>query len=72
MTFQILSVSGTLTRATARYRVTSFKRYHRDVHLLHAGQIGKLLLRNGIVTNTLTHDFFCSYPAWGATMACGA
>ena len=70
--FQILSVSGTLTRATAVYRVTSFKRYERGVRRLHVGDAGKLSLRNGIVTNTLTRDFFCSAPAWGATGACGA
>lgn len=72
MTFQILSVSGTLTRAIAVYRVTSFKRYESGVRRLHVGDVGKLLLRDGIVTNTLTRDFFCSDPAWGATGACGA
>jgi hypothetical protein len=72
MTFQILSVSGTLTRATATYRVTSFKSYDRYVPRLRTGRIGKFLLTNGIVTNTLTNDYFCSNPAWGATGACGA
>jgi hypothetical protein len=67
MTFQTLSVSGTLTRATAVYHVTSFRRYESGVRRLHVGDVGKLLLRNGIVTNTLTRDFFCSDPAWGAT-----
>ena len=71
MTFQILSVGGTLTRATALYRVTSFRRHAKRVRKLHVGEIGKLRLRNGIVTNTLTQDFFCSNPAWGATNACG-
>lgn len=52
MTFQILSVSGALTEAAAVYRVTSFKRYDRTVPRLHRGQIGKLVLRNGIVTDT--------------------
>jgi hypothetical protein len=70
--FQILSVSGTLTRATATYRVTSFARYHDDVPNIRAGQSGKLLLKDGIVTNTLTRTIFCSDPAWGATGACGA
>jgi hypothetical protein len=72
MTFQILSVSGTLTRGSAEYRVTSFHRYESGVRSLHAGDVGKVVLRNGIATNTLTHDFFCSDPAWGATGACGA
>jgi hypothetical protein len=71
MTFQIVSVSGTVTRATAAYRVTSFRRYESGVRDLHPGQIGKLLLRNGIVTNTLIDVYFCSDPAWGATNACG-
>ena len=54
MTFQILSVSGTLTRAIAVYRVTSFRRYESGVRRRHVGDIGRLQLRNGIVTNTLT------------------
>jgi hypothetical protein len=70
-TFQIFSVSGTLTRATATYRVTSYKHYE-SMTRLHVGQVGKLLLRNGIVWNTLTDDAFCSDPAWGATGFCGA
>jgi len=69
---QILSVSGTLTAATARYRVTSFKRYHDGGPSLQVGQTGKLLLSDGIITNSRTHDIFCSDPAWGATGACGA
>jgi hypothetical protein len=72
MTFQLLSVSGTITRATATYRVTSFKRYHRYIPSVPVGRIGTLLLRNGVVTNKLTQDYFCSDPAWGATGACGA
>lgn len=71
-TFRILSVRGTLTRATAVYRVTSFRRYDRGIKVLRVGDVGKLRLRNGIVTNALTDDFFCSDPAWGATGACGA
>lgn len=71
-TFQILSVSGTLTRAIAAYRVTWFRRYDSRERRLHVGDIGKLLLRNGIVTNALTGESFCSDPAWGATGACGA
>jgi hypothetical protein len=72
LTFQILSVKGMLTRATAVYRVTSFKRYEGGVRRLHVGDLGKLVLKDGIVTNTLAGDFFCSDPAWGATGACGA
>jgi hypothetical protein len=72
MTFEILSVTGTLTRAAAVYRVTSFMRSDRVVPRLRTGQIGRLLLRNGIVTNSLTRVFYCSDPAWWATGACGA
>lgn len=72
LTFQIVSVNGVLTRATAVYRVASFKRYENRVRNLHVGDVGKLLLNEGIVTNALTSDFFCSNPAWGATGACGA
>ncbi|MGH2976903.1 MAG: hypothetical protein ACRDKC_00805 [Gaiellaceae bacterium] len=71
LAFRILSVRGTLTRATASYRVTSYRRYDNSVRKLRAGAVGKLPLTNGIVTNTLTRDFFCSDPAWGATNACG-
>jgi hypothetical protein len=72
LAFRILSVRGTLTRATATYRVTSFRRYERGVKKRRVGELGRLLLRDGIVTNTLTRDYFCSNPAWGATNACGA
>ena len=72
LTFRVVSVGGTVTRAVAVYRVTSFRRYASGVGALHVGDVGKLRLRNGIVTNALTHDFFCSGPAWGATGACGA
>lgn len=69
---QILSVSGTLTDGTARYRVTSFQRYHDGGPSLQVGETGKLLLKDGIITNSRTHNIFCSDPAWGATGACGA
>jgi hypothetical protein len=72
MTFRILSVSGTVTRAVALYRVLSFRRYGGDVAPVRAGDVGRLRLSNGIVTNTLTRVYFCSDPAWGATGACGA
>jgi hypothetical protein len=71
-TFQILSVSGTVTRAHAVYRVISFTRHENEVKARHKGDVGILLLRNGIVTNTLTGVYFCSDPAWGTTGACGA
>jgi len=72
LTFQIVSVRGTVTRAVATYRVTFCKRFHPYVPKIVTGQAGKLVLRNGVVTNTLTKDFFCSEPAWGATGLCGA
>jgi hypothetical protein len=72
ITFRIVSVRGTLTRATALYRVMSFTRYDKGQRELHIGEIGKLLLKNGIAKNSLTRDFFCSNLAWGATGACGA
>jgi hypothetical protein len=72
MTFRIVSVRGTITHATAIYRVTSIRRFTRDVPMSRLGQTGTLVLRNGIVTNTRTTVYFCSDPAWGATGACGA
>jgi hypothetical protein len=71
LAFRILSVMGPVTRATAIYRVTAYSR-HNDGPRLRAGELGKLELRNGIVTNTLTGVYYCSDPAWGATGACGA
>lgn len=72
MSFRILSVSGTLTRATAVYRVVTYERLDRHLRAVRAGALGKLLLRNGVLSNTLTGDYFCSDVAWGATGACGA
>lgn len=73
LSFQIESVTGTIRSATATYRVTRFKRYptfNRPV--MHVGQLGVLRLRDGVVTNRQSDDFFCSDPAWGATGVCGA
>jgi hypothetical protein len=72
MTLRVLAARGSLTAAAAVYRVTSFDRYDRAAPKVRTGRIGRLLLRNGIVTNTLTRIFFCSDPAWSATGACGA
>jgi hypothetical protein len=72
MAFQIRSVTGTLTDATATFDVTSYKRRDNYAPDLTGREVGKLLLKNGIVINSLTEGYFCSNPAWGATMACGA
>ncbi len=72
MTARIVSVSGTLTHATADFQVTSFTRYDKGIPRVRRGQRGRLFLRNGIVTNGLTRVYYCSNPAWGATGACGA
>jgi hypothetical protein len=73
LSFQILSVTGTETRATATYRVTRFKRYPTFDHpIMRVGQVGELRLRNGVVTNRESDDYFCSDPAWAATGVCGA
>ena len=75
LSFQITSVSGTLTRARAVYRVTAFTNYANGGGItINVGDIGKLRLRNGILANTLSHDYFCSGVAWGAsrTGGCGA
>jgi hypothetical protein len=70
MTFRILSVTGTLGRANALYRVSWIRQ--RIGLSIHVGDRGTLRLRNGIVTNALTSAYFCSDPAWLATAACGA
>jgi hypothetical protein len=73
LSFQILYVTGTLTSATATYRVTRFKRYpNSGGPTMHVGQVGRLRLRNGIVTDRESDTNFCSDPAWEATGACGA
>ncbi len=72
LTFQILAVHGTITHATATYRVTSYTRREPEVPLLHIGDVRELVLRNGIVTDKGTGVYYCSDPAWGATGACGA
>jgi hypothetical protein len=71
LAFRILSVTGTVTRATATYRVTAYLR-HSGGPRLRAGELGRLELRDGIVSNDLTGVYYCSDPAWGATGACGA
>jgi hypothetical protein len=52
--------------------VTAFNPFESKMTGPHAGQVGRLLLRNGVVTNSLTKGYFCSGPAWGATGVCGA
>ena len=74
MTYRILRVRGTLTHATADIRVTAYRTFrgrNRPVKQ-PAGQRGKLVIDNGILTNKLTRDYFCSDPAWGVGGACGA
>jgi len=74
MTYRILRVHGTITHATADIRVTAYRTFlpgNRPVKK-PAGQFGKLVIDNGILTNKLTDDYFCSNPAWGVGGACGA
>jgi hypothetical protein len=66
--FQLLRASGTVKHATATFRVTAVKLGRG----LRVGQLGRLVLKDGIVTDTLSGAYFCSNPAWGATRACGA
>ena len=69
--FQLVRASGTVKNATAIVRVTAVRLWKSN-HRPHVGQIGRLVLKNGIVTDNLSHVYFCSDPAWGATGACGA
>jgi hypothetical protein len=72
LSFQIETVTGTIRRATATYRVTRFKRYPTfDTPVMYSGQMGELRLRDGVLTNRQSDDYFCSDPAWGATGVCG-
>jgi hypothetical protein len=71
--FQLLRAKGTLENATATFRITALKRGDGNLtSKLHVGQVGRLVLKNGIVTDNLTGVYYCSNPAWGATGACGA
>jgi hypothetical protein len=73
VSFRLLHVEGTLKSATATFRVTAVKRGEWDQKRRpQVGQIGRLVLKNGIVTEMLTGIYYCSDPAWGATGACGA
>jgi hypothetical protein len=73
LSFRLLRVKGTVTNATATFRVTSVKRGDwTSKRGPRVGQIGRLVLKNGIVTDTLTGIYYCSGPAWAATGACGA
>jgi hypothetical protein len=74
MTYRILRVHGTVTHATADIRVTAYRTFKSGNRPVKqpAGQLGKLVIDNGILTNKLTNDFFCSSPAWGVSGACGA
>ena len=73
LTFQLVSVKGTLTRAVAAYRVTQYDA-GTGAPAITVGETGQLRLRNGIVKNTLTDDSFCGGVAWGASRdgGCGA
>jgi hypothetical protein len=73
VSFRILRAKGTLTDATATFRVTSVKRGEwRSKGQPRVGQVGELVLKDGVVTDTLTGIYYCSDPAWGATGVCGA
>ena len=77
LSLQVTSVSGTLTRATAVYSVTAFTNHDSgDGLTIKVGDVGELLLRNGILIDTLTRHLanFCGEIAWGAsrTGGCGA
>lgn len=73
VSFRLLRAKGTLTNATGGFRVTSVKRGEwSSTSQPRVGQLGELVLKNGIVTDTLTGIYYCSDPAWGATGACGA
>jgi hypothetical protein len=73
VSFRLLRAKGTLTNATATFRVTAVKRGDwTSKRRPRVGQTGQLVLKNGIVTDTLTGIYYCSDPAWSATHACGA
>jgi hypothetical protein len=74
LSFEVMRVSGTVKQATATIRVTAVNLFHwtRGGPRPHLGQIGRLVLKDGIVTDNVSGSFFCSDSAWGATAACGA
>jgi hypothetical protein len=73
LTFNVLRVTGTPAEADARIRLTSVRIFDRTAFPRgqpHVGEVGTLRLRHGIVTDTITHVFYCApKPAEKAT--CG-
>jgi hypothetical protein len=62
VTFEVISVSGTPESAEARIRVTSIGNPDHVPMLdrIHSGTLGALRLRDGVVTDSLTHATFCA------------
>jgi hypothetical protein len=71
--FRILAVHGTRARAVARIRVTYSRvaqEWVAEAHRAppHVGQVGTLVLEDGVVTEELTGATFCA----PTVSACGA
>jgi hypothetical protein len=63
LTFKVLRVTGTPSVADARIRVTSARVFKKGAYfgfLPHAGEIGTLRLRHGIVTDSVTRVMYCA------------
>ena len=63
LTFDVLRVTGTHVVADARIRVTSVRIIDRSAFfgsLPHAGELGTLRLRHGIVTDSITRVYYCA------------
>ena len=73
LTFDVLRVTGTASTADARIRVTSVRIFDKSAFPRappHVGELGTLALRHGVVTDSVTHVFYCApKPAENGT--CG-
>jgi len=67
LNFRVIAVRGTRARAVGRIRVTSArvdKEWIAEAHRPppRAGQVGTLVLEDGVVTDELTGATFCAAP----------
>ena len=76
LTFQLSNVQGTVTNATATVTVLSVRVRDKTVFTAkdpapRVGDVGKLHLKNGVITESLTGTNYCSQTG-KPTFACGA
>jgi hypothetical protein len=78
LSFRLVSQPrGTATRASVTFRVTAVRLFNKAIYWHkgrlrpHVGQLGRLLLRNDVLTETLTGAIYCG-PRPPMRWSCGA